>query len=90
MVSFDFARPRVQGVFEEDRAHGEEPTHRPRNDKVRRDERGRFVTSNGEGDKGSTAGSIANVPMLVAVAAGLVAIIAGAVNTSAALRRNSQ
>ncbi len=62
-----------------------------RTDEVRRDERGRFVASKkGRGGRGSTAGSFGTVPMLVAVAAGLVAITAGAVITSAALRRNSR
>ena len=60
-------------------------------EKVRRDERGRFAASKkGKGDKGSTAGSLGNVPVLVAVAAGLIAVTAGAVITSAALRRNTQ
>ena len=62
-----------------------------RTEKVRRDERGRFAPSKKRlGDKGSTAGSFGNVPVLVAAAAGLIAITAGAVITSAALRRNSQ
>ena len=62
-----------------------------RTDEVRRDERGRFVASKkGQGGRGTTAGSFGTVPVLVAVAAGLVAIMAGAVITSAALRRNSR
>ena len=62
-----------------------------RTDEVRRDERGRFVASKkGQGGRGTTAGSFGTVPVLVAVAAGLAAIMAGAVITSAALRRNSR
>ena len=60
---------------------------------VGRDERGRFVASKkGRGDRGRTSArtsSFANVPveLLVAVAAGLVVITAGAVITSVTLRR---
>ena len=61
---------------------------------VRRDERGRFVASKKRrGDRGRTAlartSSFVNVPMelLVAVAAGLVVITAGALITSVTLRR---
>lgn len=62
-----------------------------RTQKVRRDERGRFAPSKkGLRNKGVTSGSLGNVPVLVAVGAGLIAVTAGAVITSAALRRNSQ
>ena len=61
---------------------------------VRRDERGRFVASKKRrGDRGRTpsarTNSLGNVPteLLVAVAAGLVVLTAGAVITSVTLRR---